>query len=226
MPQQTIVFDLNETLLDLSALDPLFADAFGDKGVRRSWFAQTLQNTMAATILGSYEDFTIIAQAALEMTARKRGVTLDDERMRRIMRGLAALPAHGDVLAGLGKLRAGGFRCAVLTNSPLALARPQLERAHIDEFFEAVLTVESVRCFKPAPQVYAMAAERLDTAPSDILFVSVHDWDLAGAARAGFDTAFLSRHGTSLNPLEKRPAIEAPDIVGIADAVARRTTAA
>ena len=97
MPIPTIVFDVNETLLDLSALDPLFADAFGDKAARRVWFAQTLTNAMSATIVGTYAEFGALAEAALDMTARKRGITIDDERKRRILQGMRHIFIEGVV---------------------------------------------------------------------------------------------------------------------------------
>ncbi len=209
----------------MSALDPLFADTFGDKGVRRVWFAQTLQNAMAATILGTYADFTTLSQAALEMTARKRGVHVDEERARRILRGMNALPAHGDVRDGLQRLRDAGLRLAILTNSPYTAADAQLQHAKLGEYFEAVLTADDVRCYKPAGEVYAMAGERLGLAPHELLLVAAHDWDVAGAMRAGLEAAFVARHGTSLNPLDKRPAIVAPDVRAIADAILRLAAA-
>jgi 2-haloacid dehalogenase len=221
----TIVFDLNETLLDMSALDPLFADAFGDKGMRRVWFAQTLLNAMSATILGSYVDFADLAKAALEMTARKRGVTIDDERTRRILRGMAALPAHGDVISGLTRLRDAGLRLVVLANGSEAMAGAQLDHAKLRGFFDSVLSTDAVRRFKPAPEAYAMAAERLETAPNELLLVAAHEWDVAGAMHAGLDAAFVSRHGTALNPLEPRPSIVAPDIRAIANAIVARRAA-
>jgi hypothetical protein len=41
------VFDVNETLLDLTALDPPFEAAFGRSAVRREWFGQMLQSAFA-----------------------------------------------------------------------------------------------------------------------------------------------------------------------------------
>ncbi len=225
MPQRTIVFDVNETLLDMSALDPLFADAFGDKGVRRTWFAQTLHNSLCATIFGTYENFQEMAKAALEMTALKRGRMIDDERMRRILRGFGSLPPHGDVVAGLERLRSAGFRLAVLTNSGEELVETQLRNAHIRDYFDAVLTVDAVRRFKPAREVYEMAAEELDTLPSELLLVAAHDWDCAGAMHAGLKAAFVNRHGTALNPLDPRPQIVAPDIGAVVDAILAQTAA-
>ncbi len=219
--QPTIVFDVNETLLDLSALDPLFADAFGDKGSRRVWFAQVLQLAMSATIVGSYAEFGEIARVALDMTARKRGVTLDPERKRRILTGMSALPAHGDVSEGLRRLRDAGYRLAVLTNSTESVAHAQLEHAHLHEFFAQVLSVDPVRRFKPAPETYAYAARVLDAAPAELMLVAAHDWDVAGAIHAGLSAAFVLRHGTALNPLEPAPAIVAPSVRDVADAIIR-----
>jgi 2-haloacid dehalogenase len=214
-----IIFDVNETLLDMSALDPLFADAFGDKGVRRTWFAQTIANALAATILGTYHDFGALQHAALEMTAKRRGVAIDPERVRRILRGVTALPPHGDVVAGLSRLRDDGFRLAVLTNSTLTAVEAQLESARLRAFFDVVLSADEVQRFKPAPEAYALATQRLDVAPRDVLFVAAHDWDIAGAMKAGFRAAFVSRHGTALNPLDAPPELSAPDIRSLAEKI-------
>ncbi len=209
----------------MSALDPLFADAFGDKSVRRVWFAQTLQCAMSATILGTYADFGTLAHAALEMTARKRGVNVDEERTRRILRGMSALPPHGDVRAGLDRLREAGLRLAILTNSSLEAAEAQLAHARLREHFDLVLSADEVRRYKPAREVYALASERLDTPAAELLLVAAHDWDVAGAMRAGMRAAFVARHGTALNPLDKKPAIVAPDVRAIAGEILRLVAA-
>lgn len=215
----TVVFDVNETLLDLSALDPLFADAFGDKGVRRVWFAQMLQLAMGATIVGSYAEFGELGRVALEMTARKRGVALDGERKRRILAHMSALPAHGDVVDGLRALQDAGVTLAVLTNSTESVVEMQLEHAKIRAFFTHVLSADAVRRFKPAPETYAYAAKQFGIAPAEIMLVAAHDWDIAGAMHAGLRAAFVARHGTALNPLEATPEIVASSIREVARAI-------
>ena len=226
MKPAVIVFDVNETLLDMSALDPLFADAFGDKGVRRTWFAQTISNALTATVLGTYADFSALQKAALEMTAKRRGVAIDPERVRRILRGMTALPPHGDVIAGLTRLREDGFRLAILTNSTAETVEAQLESARLRPFFDTVLSADAVRRYKPAPEAYAMASQRLDAAPRDILMVAAHDWDVAGAMKAGYRAAFVSRHGTALNPLDAAPELSAPDIRALAERIVASGVAA
>ena len=73
------VFDVNETLLDLRALDPHFERVFGDAGVRRAWFLQLLQSALVATVTGTYSDFGEVGAAALEMVAEREGVDLSDQ---------------------------------------------------------------------------------------------------------------------------------------------------
>ncbi len=221
----TIVFDVNETLLDLSALDPLFADAFGDKAVRRIWFSQMLQSAFASTAMGAYHPFNDLARAALEMTARKRGVALDEERKRRILAGVASLPLHGDVVGGLRLLREGGCRLAILTNSTGPMIAAQLAHTNITDFFDLVMSTDAIETYKPAARTYAYACERLSIAPSDAMLVAAHDWDVTGAMRAGMRAAFVSRHGTALNPLEPKPEIVAPTIGAIAEAIVARNAA-
>lgn len=221
----TILFDVNETLLDLAALDPLFADAFGEKSVRRVWFAQLLQSAFAATLVGTYHPFDELARATLEMTARKRGVALDEERTRRILAGVAALPLHGDVSSGLAMLRDAGYRLAILTNSTQGMIDAQLSHAKIADFFDLVLSTEAIATYKPAPQTYAYACDRLAVPASEITLVAAHDWDVTGAMHAGMRTAFVARHGTALNPLETAPDIVAPTVRAIAELIVGRDAA-
>lgn len=222
MPLPTIIFDVNETLLDLSALDPLFADAFGDKSVRRIWFAQLLQVAFSGNIIGSYQPFDELASAALDMTARKRGVALDIERKRRILRSVAAVPLHGDVALGLTTLRDAGYRLAVLTNSTEATVTEQLDHTKIRDLFDMVLSVDAVGRYKPAPETYGYACERLGVAPGDAMLVAAHDWDINGALAAGLQAGFVARHGTALNPVRPAPTLSAPSIRAIAELIVAR----
>jgi 2-haloacid dehalogenase len=132
---------------------------------------------------------------------------------------VTALPPHGDVVAGLTRLRDDGLRLAVLTNSTLAAVEAQLESARLRTFFDIVLSADEVRRYKPAPETYALATQRLNAAPRDVLFVAAHDWDIAGATKAGFRAAFVSRHGTALNPLDTPPELSAPDIRSLAEKI-------
>jgi len=203
------IFDVNETLLDLTALDEPFEAAFGTSDVRREWFDQLLQSAFVATITGAYETFGVIGGAALDMVAERRGTRLRPRDREAILRTMLALPPHPEVPAALGRLREAGVRLGALTNSTDAVARAQLRFAGIDGLFERILSVDTVRRLKPAPEPYRFAAREFEVDISAIRLVAAHAWDVAGALRAGTAAAFVARPGMVLDPLAPRP-----DIVG------------
>jgi 2-haloacid dehalogenase len=114
------------------------------------------------------------------------------------------------VSGALRRLQAAGFRLAALTNSTEEVARAQLEHAGLIDRFEQVLSADTVRRLKPAPEPYRHAAERLGVPVDQVRLVAAHAWDVAGAARAGCATAFVARPGKVLDPLVEPP----PEIVG------------
>ncbi|HEX2155498.1 MAG TPA: HAD family hydrolase, partial [Actinomycetes bacterium] len=130
------VFDVNETLLDLTAMDPHFQRIFGDAGVRVAWFNQMIQSALVATVTGAYRQFGALAMAALEMTAEQAGVELADDDKEAVAAQLRRLPAHPEVAGALRRLRDAGLRLASLTNSTEQVARAQLEHAGLIDTFE------------------------------------------------------------------------------------------
>jgi 2-haloacid dehalogenase len=213
------VFDVNETLLDLGALDPHFERIFGDAGVRRAWFGQLLQSALVATVTDAYSDFGAIGGAALEMTAERQGVTLSDEDKRQILGGMRELPPHPEVAESLSRLRDAGLRLATLTNSAQRVAEAQMENSGLRDYFEHLLSADAVRRLKPAPEPYRMAAGSLGVAVGEIQLVAAHAWDVAGAFRAGCAAAFVARPGMVLDPLVQRPDVVGADLREVADQI-------
>jgi len=213
------VFDVNETLLDLAAMDPHFERIFGDAGVRVAWFNQMIQSALVATVTGVYHQFGAHAMAALEMTAEQAGVELADDDKEAVAAQLRELPAHPEVSGALRRLRDAGLRLAALTNSTEEVARAQLEHAGLISLFELVLSADTVRRLKPASEPYRMAAERLGMPVGQVRLIAAHAWDVAGAARAGCATAFVARPGKVLDPLVERPGIVGADLAEVADAI-------
>jgi 2-haloacid dehalogenase len=210
------VFDVNETLLDLRALDPIFTRLFGDGAARREWFAQMIQSALVGAVTGAYATFDQVGDAALTMVAARRGVALADADRRELLGGMRALPPHPEVRPALERLRAAGLRLAALTNSTTEVAEAQLAHAGLADLFEQRLSADTVRRLKPAPEVYQMAAARLAVAPGDIRMVAAHAWDIAGALRAGCAGAFVARPGMVLDPLAPPPDIVGPDMEAVA----------
>jgi 2-haloacid dehalogenase len=216
---RVLLFDVNETLLDLRVLDPVFERAFGDASVRRQWFGLVLRNAMALTITGDYEDFLAVGAASLEMVARQYGVTLGEAERRMIRETMGNLPPHEDVPVNLGRLHDAGFRMAALTNSPLDAAKRQLGNAGIAPLFDEIMSVEATGKFKPSRETYQHAASTLGVTTADIRMVAAHDWDIAGAMRAGCAGAYLLRPGMVLNPLYPSPDVAEADFDRLAERI-------
>ena len=217
--KKLIVFDVNETLLDLKALDPQFEEIFGNASVRTVWFGQVLRNSLVATITGQYEDFGKIAGSALTMTAQLHNIQLSEEDRAAIMGGIRSLPPHPDVASGLEKLKVAGFRMFTLTNSPPKVVEAQLQNAGLTDFFEKSFSVDTIQKFKPEAEVYKMTAKELDVPVEQIRLVAAHDWDVAGALIAGCAAAFIARPGHVLNPSMLEPDILGKDLVEVADKI-------
>jgi len=217
--RKLIVFDVNETLLDLKALDPFFEKFFGNASVRGNWFGQVLRNSLVSSITGNYEDFGKIAGGALDMTAQLHNVSLSDGDRKSILSKIRSLPPHADVIDGLEKLKSADFRLFTLTNSPQQVVEAQLQNSNLSKYFENSYSVDSVRKFKPDAEVYEMAAKELEVPINQICLVAAHDWDIAGALLAGCSAAFLARPGHVLNPSMPVPDIIGGDLIEVADKI-------
>jgi 2-haloacid dehalogenase len=211
------VFDVNETLLDLAALDPLFERTFGDGGVRALWFSQMLQLALTATITGGYRPFGEHGLAALEMLGARRGVEIGDSERAAVFDGMTSLPAHPDVRPALERMRAGGLRLATLTNSTAEVAEAQLAHAGLRDLFERSLSADAVQRLKPAREPYRYAAGTLEVPIEGVLLVAAHAWDVAGAMAAGTRAAFVARPGMVPDPHGREPDLVVGDLGELAE---------
>lgn len=214
-----LVFDVNETMLDLNALRPQFEHVFGSGAALDEWFSLLLQYSMVVTLTDAYYEFGTMGKATLDMLAQSKSIRLSGEVKDRILQGVLSLPPHPDLPESLKRLRAAGFRTVTLTNSSPKAVNTQLQNAGLADYFEEAISVDSIRRFKPDLQVYRSAAAHLGAKPGELLLIAAHAWDVFGAMQAGWHAAFVARHGKPLFPLARKPAIVAPDMKGVADAL-------
>jgi 2-haloacid dehalogenase len=217
--KRVLVFDVNETLLDMSALDPHFQRVFGDAQVRVEWFQTMLQSAFLTTIAGPYKPFGEHFRAALAITALRRDLRVSPDDERAILAGVRALPAYPDVRPALERLRSAGFRLAALTNSTAEVEETQLRNARLADLFETALSADTGKRLKPAAEAYRNAARELGVETREIRMVAAHAWDVHGAMRAGCAAAFVERPGAVWNPLLERPDIVGADLGEIAERV-------
>ncbi len=214
-----LVFDVNETLIDIGSLEPDFERMFGDRRVLREWFGQLVMYSMAVTLSGIYVDFFSLGQAVLRMTADAHGVDVTDDDLRALSTGMQTMPAHPDVADGLRRLSDQGYRLVTLTNSPPNPNGPTpLEHAGLAGHFERQFSVDTSRVFKPSSRLYTGVAEELQVAPSECMMVAAHVWDTIGAQAAGFSGALITRPGNAPLPAPElpQPALVVADLVELA----------
>jgi len=216
---RAIVFDVNETLLDVGALDPIFVRIFGDANVRREWFGQMLQSAFVSTITGSYRDFGSIGMSALAMVAARHGTMLSDGDLPALGEGMRHLPPHPEVREAMERLRQAGFRLATLTNSKAEVGEAQISNAGLGDLLEQMLSADSIQRLKPAPEPYRMAAEKLGVPIDAIRLVAAHSWDVAGALHAGCAAAFIARPGQALDPTGAQPDIIGANLAEVVDQI-------
>ena len=129
-----IVFDVNETLLDLQTLEPTFQRIFGEKSAMRFWFANLIMYSAALTVAGCYVPFTDIGSAVMKMLADTRGMKIDDKDKKELTEKFSTMPPYPEVPAALRKLRNAGFRLFTLTNNLAGVQTHQLEHGGIVDF--------------------------------------------------------------------------------------------
>jgi 2-haloacid dehalogenase len=217
--RRILVFDVNETMLDIGALAPQFARAFGRAEVLQEWFSNVLLYSNVVTVAGPYADFGAVGGAALDMVAAAHGVTLSPDGRQQILGGVRTLPPHPDVRPALERFRAAGFRLVTLTNSAPAAVEAQLGNAGLASFFERSFSVDTVKRFKPAPEPYQFVARELGVPTTQLRMIAAHAWDVLGALRSGCTAAFIARPGKALFSLGPQPDVIAPDMAAAADRI-------
>jgi 2-haloacid dehalogenase len=205
MDAPVIVFDVNETLSDMAPMADRFAEVGAPPQLAPLWFAGVLRDAFALTAAGSSDRFAAFAADGLRTVLH--GVELDrdpEEAVRHVLDGFQGLPVHPDVPDGIRDLRATGRRLVTLSNGATSVAEGLLDRAGLRKEFERVLSVEQAGVWKPAPGSYAYAARECGVAPTQMLLVAVHPWDVDGALRAGLAGCWVNRTGAPY-PAHCRP---------------------
>jgi 2-haloacid dehalogenase len=183
---EAVAFDVIETLFDIQPLEKRLTAAGLPSGSLNVWFARVLRDAFALEIAGEYKSFAEIGCAALQAFMREQTIDPANSTSEEIIKSFAELPAYSDVRAAFEKLRDADVRIVALTNGSAETTRKMFENARLDEFIARYISIEEVKHWKPAREVYLHAAKTLDVDPTQVALVSAHDWDIQGAKRAGW----------------------------------------
>jgi len=225
MSRDTLLFDINETVLDLSSLKPKFNDAVGSESVTATWFSMLLHTSTVCALTGTRTDFATLAGTMLDAIAARIGVELAEATRADILSSFASLPAHADIKPALARLRSAGYRTVAFTNSSLHLVTTQIRNAGLSEHFDDIVSVETTGSFKPDPRVYRFVAEHLNRSVEDLRLIATHDWDTHGALSAGMHAAYIDRSGAPYHPLYRQPDVLATNMDDVAELIIARDQA-
>lgn len=212
-----VVFDVNETLSDMSAMGQRFSEVGAPSHLAATWFAGLLRDGFALAAAGTSTSFADIGAGLLRV--QLDGLPLNREvanAVEHILSGFGSLNLHPDVEPGTAALTDLGLRLVTLTNGSTRVAAGLFERAGIRDRFELLLSVEEAGVWKPAPGSYAWAVDRCGVTAAQAMLVAVHPWDIDGASRAGLSTAWINRTGAPYPGHFRRPDLEAETISDLA----------
>ena len=193
MPR-AFVFDAYGTLFDVHAAIGRHRAAAGPDADRFSeiWRSKQLEYTWTLTLAGRYVDFWTLTERALDF-AFARFPSVDRALRPELLDAYWALDAFADAQAALRGLKARGLSTAILSNGSPKMLTAAVDAAGIGGELDAVLSVDTIRRYKPLPEVYALVTQRFGITPPEVVFVSSNRWDVMGAASFGFRTAWINR---------------------------------
>lgn len=208
------VFDAYGTLLDVDAAAREAAAEPGMEVLKENWLPiakgwreRQLRYSWLCSMMGKYDDFWELTIRALDTTLEEHALASNDKVRARLLSLYSELSAYQEVPEVLANLKAAGHRLAVLSNASPSMLVKALDAAGISEWFDELLSVDVLKCYKPTPAVYQLIPERFDCKPSDVTFFSSNNWDVSGAGAFGFKTIWVNRTGVAWDNLPGKPDI-------------------
>ncbi|PMM39142.1 haloacid dehalogenase type II [Vibrio splendidus] len=219
MKKEVILFDINETVLNLESLQPKFKAVFGSEDALSLWFSKLLHSSTVCIATNVKSTFSELANAALDTIAQRYKCDLTTESKGALLTSFANLPPHSDIKASLLKLRNNGFKTVAFSNSSLDLITSQIKNSDLEDYFDTVISVEETGSFKPNSDVYQFAADTLQEPVENLRLVATHDWDTHGALSAGLQAAYIDRTGVEYHSLYLKPEISSRTMDGVVEQI-------
>lgn len=211
-----ILLDVYETLLDMSLVEKKVNQLLNNKKGYTIWFDLFMQYCFVDNCIEQFNNFSSIASATMQMAAQTMAADVQEDDIQGVLELLKHLPVHEGVQAGLSGLIDQGFEIAALTNSSERTVTERMVNTGLISYFKKVMSAEHVGKYKPDLKVYNWAVKEMETSPHETLLVSAHGWDIAGAANAGMQTAYLKQSKQMLYPLSPQPGYSCTGLTDLA----------
>lgn len=216
-----VLLDVYETMLDMGDVERRVNDLMNSRRGYLVWHELFMQYCFVDNCTVQFHDFSSIAGATLRMASQALGREISEADVGRLLDAMKHLPVREGVQDGLSGLHDLGYRVAALTNAPERIVMERMDRTGLISYFEEVLCAEQVQKYKPAVDVYKWAARKLGLEPPEILLISAHGWDIAGAENAGLRTAYMRQGKQILYPLAPKPDFTCKSLPDLVDQLAK-----
>jgi 2-haloacid dehalogenase len=213
------VFDAYGTLFDVHAAIARHREAAGPDADRFSeiWRLKQLEYSWTLTLAGHYADFWTLTERALDY-AFSRLPSVDRALRPKLLEAYLKLEPYADARAAVAALKARGLYTAILSNGSPEMLGTAVEASGMAGLFDAVLSVDTVRVYKPRPEVYALVTDRFGITAPEVVFVSSNRWDVMGAAAFGFRPIWINRTRMPDEYADQPPLRVVPDLSVLAAA--------
>ena len=203
-PPRGFVFDAYGTLFDVHSVIQAGREITQDpQALSLTWRQKQLEYTWLRALMGRYEDFWQVTEAALRFATRRLGIAATEAQLKRLMEAYLSLAAFPEVKTALERLK--GSPLAILSNGSPRMLEAAVRSSGLDPYLQHVLSVDAVKTYKPAPAVYALGPKAMGVPAGDLLFVSSNAWDVAGAKAFGYRVCWCNRTNAPMEELGFAP---------------------
>ncbi len=204
-PIKALVFDAYGTLFDVHSVIALCDELFPGQGAQLSqtWRAKQLEYTWLKSLMGRYQDFGKVTEAALKFACKSLKLDCPPESRKRLMQAYLHLETYPEVKEALAALS--HCKLAILSNGSPGMLKALVRNNGLTKAFDKVISVDEVKIYKPSPKVYALTPKKLKVKKSEIGFVSSNFWDICGASSFGLRTFWINRAGNPADELGSKP---------------------
>jgi 2-haloacid dehalogenase len=219
-----VALDVYGTVVDTAGIAVQLREWFGAQAplAAHLWRDKQLEFTFRRALMRRYVDFDACTAQALRAVSAQLRIVLEEAAERALLDAYLHLPAFPDVGAGLEGLQRAGHRLVALTNGTEPSVRSLLAYAGIEGYFEAIVSADRCRSFKPDPAVYALLREVAPEYPKRTCLVSANPFDVIGAKACGLTVAWRRRDPErSFDPWEFAPDMEIATLAALPDALRR-----
>ena len=203
------VFDAYGTLFDVHSAASRYQVRLGEQAeaISTIWRTKQLEYTWLRSLMQCYVDFWIVTQDALDYALDSKGI--DDNSLRQdLLRAYQELACYPEVPDTLSKIKQMGLGTAILSNGSPEMLEVGVSNSNLGKVLDSIISVDTIKVFKPSPKVYQLAIDQLGCDKEEILFFSSNAWDVSGAATFGFQTVWVNRFAQAFERLPGTPVLE------------------